>query len=129
MTSGTQGQSPADPQCWCCGSKYPEPDLVHLGQHPEVAICLRCAHWLRRRATARHDEQHHTLAGQLRGVLQAARDQIINRGTNTDTSAHSYDESTGTCHNHARHRLKGTRVSVGVRTDQNILAKSHSPAA
>lgn len=80
MTSEADKQGSADPQCWCCGSQYPETDLVRLGQHPEVGICLECAHWLRRRATARHDEQHHTLAGQLRGVLQATRDYVINRG-------------------------------------------------
>lgn len=80
MTSETDKQSPADPQCWCCGSQYPETDLVRLCQHPRGRSLPQGAHWLRRRATARHDEQHHTLAGQLRGVLQAARDHVINRG-------------------------------------------------
>ena len=33
MTSETDKQSFAGPQCWCCGSEYPETDLVRLG-HP-----------------------------------------------------------------------------------------------
>src|SRR5207249_3782151 len=32
--------------CWCCGSAYHEADLVRLGSHPEVGVCLRCAHFL-----------------------------------------------------------------------------------
>jgi hypothetical protein len=80
MTSETEKQSSSEPRCWCCGSAYPETDLVHLGQHPEVGVCFGCAHSLHRRAIARRDEQHHTTAGQLRGALQAARDHVIDRG-------------------------------------------------
>ena len=80
MTTAAHGPSSEAPQCWCCGAQYSETALVRLGQHPEVGICFECAHWLRRRATARHDEQHPTPAGDLRRVVQAARDHVIDRG-------------------------------------------------
>jgi hypothetical protein len=80
VTSDTDKQNYTEAQCWCRGSQYPDTDLLRLGQHPEVGICPRCARWLRRRAIARHDEQHHSLAGRLRGVLQGARDHVISHG-------------------------------------------------
>jgi hypothetical protein len=71
---------PVDARCWCCGSTYPEAELVRLGRHPEVGVCLDCARWLRRRAVARHDEHRRGPAARLRGVLQSARAAVIARG-------------------------------------------------
>jgi len=31
--------------CWCCGRPSSEDDLVHLGNHPEVGICVSCVHF------------------------------------------------------------------------------------
>jgi hypothetical protein len=42
-------------QCWCCGTAYEESDLVRLGSHPEVAVCLACAHYLHLQARGRED--------------------------------------------------------------------------
>ena len=39
--------------CWCCGQHQSTEDVVHLGDHPEVAVCLGCAHFLHQRARAR----------------------------------------------------------------------------
>jgi hypothetical protein len=66
--------------CWCCGAEYPEAELVRLGQHPEVGVCLRCARWLQRRAVQRHDQQHPSPAARLRGGIQAVRDAVIRKG-------------------------------------------------
>lgn len=30
--------------CWCCAIDAPE-RMVHLGNHPEVALCPGCARW------------------------------------------------------------------------------------
>jgi hypothetical protein len=30
-------------ECWCCGQQQPPAEMIHLGNHPEVALCLRCA--------------------------------------------------------------------------------------
>jgi hypothetical protein len=66
--------------CWCCGGEYPEEELVRLGQHPEVGVCLRCARWLQRRAVQRYDEQHPSPAALLRGRVQAIRRAVIRKG-------------------------------------------------
>lgn len=66
--------------CWCCGAEYPDAELVRLGQHPEVGVCLRCARWLQRRAVQRYDEQHPSPAALLRGGIHAVRAAIIQRG-------------------------------------------------
>jgi hypothetical protein len=44
--------SKTSPHCWCCGDTYPDRDLVHLGEHPEVAVCAGCARYLNRRSRA-----------------------------------------------------------------------------
>ncbi|MGH3516340.1 MAG: hypothetical protein ACRDQ7_02765 [Haloechinothrix sp.] len=66
--------------CWCCGTEYPESQLVRLGRHPEVAVCVGCARWLRRRARQRYDEQHPSPTGRLRGGVQAIRAAVIRKG-------------------------------------------------
>jgi len=130
MTSETDKQSPADPQCWCCGSQYPETDLVRLCQHPEAAVCLRaptgCA-GARPLVTTNNTTPwpgNYEVSSKPPGTMSSTA-----AGTNADTSSRSYDESIGTCHNHACHRQNGTPVSVGGWTDQNILATSHSSTA
>lgn len=65
--------------CWCCGGGYPEAELVRLGQHPEVGVCLRCARWLQPGAVQRHDEQHPSPAGRLRGGIQGVRAAVIRK--------------------------------------------------
>lgn len=65
MTAATSTEStPADAEsvgagggaeCWCCGHDYSAERLVHLGSHPEVGVCLRCAHFLHRQAGQRED--------------------------------------------------------------------------
>lgn len=66
--------------CWCCGAGFAEAELVRLGQHPEVGVCLRCARWVQRRAVQRHDEQHPSPAALLRGGIQAVRAAAIRNG-------------------------------------------------
>ena len=36
--------------CWCCGRITSQEALVHLGNHPEVGICVSCVRFLGRRA-------------------------------------------------------------------------------
>jgi len=30
--------------CWCCGRATSQQALVHLSNHPVVAICINCLH-------------------------------------------------------------------------------------
>jgi hypothetical protein len=67
-------------ECWCCGAAYHEPDLVRLGSHPEVAVCLACAHYLHLQAREREDARRRSLATRARDQLRAARQVVIRRG-------------------------------------------------
>ncbi|MBE8519220.1 hypothetical protein ILP97_17140 [Amycolatopsis sp. H6(2020)] len=71
---------PAQPTCWCCGAERGDNELVHLGNHPEVGICTRCARWMQRRATELDDAYHPTVAARLRAGIHTARNAVIRRG-------------------------------------------------
>lgn len=66
-------------ECWCCGTSYPEADLVRLGNHPEAAVCLVCAHYLHQQARAREDARRPSPATRVRNQLRAARQLVIRR--------------------------------------------------
>jgi hypothetical protein len=67
-------------RCWCCGQLRPADQMVYLSSHPEVGVCLACAHFLHQRARAREDHLHPSLAGRGRDVLRAAQELVIRRG-------------------------------------------------
>ena len=73
-------QEGAGTRCWCCGTEYPEAELVRLGRHSEVGVCLRCTQWLRRRAVQRYDEHHPSPTAQLRAGVRAVRAMVIRSG-------------------------------------------------
>jgi hypothetical protein len=80
MTTQADQAGPMLSACWCCDSSYPEHQLLRLGEHPEVAVCARCAQSLHRRAVERHDEQHPTTAARLRGAIRTVRRRVVNKG-------------------------------------------------
>jgi hypothetical protein len=63
--------------CWCCGQARRDDDLVHLGSHPEVGICINCVHYLRRRA---RDRQAAVVHQRLRGAADSVRSQVTEKG-------------------------------------------------
>jgi hypothetical protein len=65
--------------CWCCGQEQPPQDVVHLGNHPEVGVCLGCAHFLHQRARAREDELRPSPAARARDRLRALRGLVVSR--------------------------------------------------
>lgn len=67
------------PLCWCCGGTFDESDLVRLGQHPEVAVCARCARWLNRRARAGSPVGRSPVALTTR-VADAGRRAVLRHG-------------------------------------------------
>jgi hypothetical protein len=67
-------------ECWCCGAGYPEADLIRLGNHPEAAVCLACAHYLHQQARGREDARRPSPATRVRDQLRAARELVIRRG-------------------------------------------------
>lgn len=66
--------------CWCCAWTGPESGVVRLGGHPEVAVCLRCAHWLHQQARGREDAARPSPATRVRDVLRAGRRFVVRRG-------------------------------------------------
>jgi hypothetical protein len=61
----------------CCGHTTSQGALVHLGDHPEVGICINCVHWLRRRA---RDYQATVLRQRLRGAAESICREVMARG-------------------------------------------------
>jgi hypothetical protein len=66
--------------CWCCGRRRPDDDVIHLGDHPEVAVCLGCAHFLHQQALAREDASAPSPGSRVRDGLRAARRFVVRRG-------------------------------------------------
>lgn len=75
-----QQDAPVLPTCWCCGQRYPDAELLRLGSHPEVGVCVRCVRWLRRRARERVDAGRVDLGAVLRRTIRQARAVVIEHG-------------------------------------------------
>lgn len=83
MTSHTSVDEPrsSEPsQCWCCGRTDEPSRLVHLGNHPEVGVCTRCARFLDKQARALEDQARGGLGARVRTGLRRARQGVIRRG-------------------------------------------------
>lgn len=68
------------PECWCCGESFHEDQLVRLGEHPEVGLCMNCALWVHRRARALGDEGRRGPGARGRRAVDAARERVIRSG-------------------------------------------------
>jgi hypothetical protein len=66
--------------CWCCGCSGNSEQMVHLGEHPEVAVCIRCAHSLSKWAWEIADRSKSGPAVKTRDALRAAREAVVRRG-------------------------------------------------
>jgi hypothetical protein len=67
-------------ECWCCGRRGEPDSVVHLGNHPEVTVCLRCAHFLHQQARGLEDMALRSPAARVRDGLRAVRREVIRRG-------------------------------------------------
>ena len=72
------GEAGRDTECWCCGRRGDS--VVHLGNHPEVTVCLRCAHFLHQQARGLEDMDRRSPAARVRDGLRAVRREVIRRG-------------------------------------------------
>ena len=52
---------------------------MHLGDHPEVAVCLGCAHFLHQRARSVEDARRPSAAARARDGVRAVRRLVIAR--------------------------------------------------
>jgi hypothetical protein len=67
-------------QCWCCGAIEEPAKLVHLGNHPEVVVCIRCAHSLSKWAWEIEDQGRTGLAVRARDGIRRLRKTVVQRG-------------------------------------------------
>lgn len=75
-----QAADPTASACWCCGTEVGEQELIGLGAHPEVKICLRCAIWVKRRANLRRHEQNPSWAGHVARGVAGIRAAVMAHG-------------------------------------------------
>lgn len=73
-------QPPAAGQCWCCGAREDPDRLVHLGNHPEVGLCVRCAHAVSKRAGEIEDRSRTGVAVAGRNQVRRLRKAVVARG-------------------------------------------------
>jgi hypothetical protein len=67
-------------ECWCCGVVDSPDRMVHLGNHPEVTLCVRCGRWAAQQARAIEDRGRTGAAVSLRDGLRRARRFVIDQG-------------------------------------------------
>jgi hypothetical protein len=65
-------------RCWAWTG--PESGVVRLGHHAEVAVCLRCAHFLHQQARGREDAARPSPTTRLRDGLRAVRRLAMRHG-------------------------------------------------
>ena len=66
--------------CWCCGQTQPADRVVHLGNHPEVTLCLQCAHFVHKQAWEIEDRDRSGPLPRVRDAFRGVRRRVIERG-------------------------------------------------
>jgi hypothetical protein len=67
-------------ECWCCGVRGADDGFVHLGNHPEVAVCPRCARSLSKWAGEIEDRDKAGIAVRARNGFRTVRRGVVRRG-------------------------------------------------
>lgn len=67
-------------QCWCCDISDAPDRMVHLGNHPEVHLCLRCAHFVHQQAWEIEDLGRAGPAAFARDQFRNLRAEVVRRG-------------------------------------------------
>lgn len=73
-------QPPGPSQCWCCGMIADPARLVHLGNHPEVVVCIRCVRSLGKWAWEIEDQARTGLAVRARDSFRRLRKRVVRHG-------------------------------------------------
>jgi hypothetical protein len=80
-TSAAVEDSELEPSaCWCCGTVDAPERMVHLGNHPEVALCLGCARWAAKQAWEIEDQGRTGPVARARDRFRAIRRGVVDRG-------------------------------------------------
>jgi hypothetical protein len=78
--STSLGLPPQPSVCWCCGTVDESARMVHLGDHPEVSICTRCARAISKRAWEIEDQSKAGVAVRARHRFRDLRRAVIRHG-------------------------------------------------
>lgn len=78
--TAVQDEPPGQSKCWCCGTIEDPAKLVHLGNHPEVTVCTRCAHSISKWAWEIEDDSRTGLAVRARDRFRRLRKTVVQRG-------------------------------------------------
>jgi len=70
--TATGVQDAGDVRCWRCDISDVPNRMVHLGNHPEVNLCLRCAHFVHQQTWEIEDEGKGGPAGESDYALWTA---------------------------------------------------------
>jgi hypothetical protein len=76
----TDDSRPASGECWCCGTVDDPQLMVHLGNHPEVALCRRCARWAAKQAWEVDDRAKPGVLATVRSGFRKVRRSVVDRG-------------------------------------------------
>jgi hypothetical protein len=80
MRTAVEDADAAPSECWCCGMIQPPEQMVNLNNHPEVALCLRCAHFVHQRAWEVEDQSRTTYGAKARDAWRRLRRRGLERG-------------------------------------------------
>ena len=72
--------APNGSECWCCGMVDEPRRMIHLGNHPEVALCVRCGYWAAKRAGEVEDRDKSGPLVIARDAFRSLRRSVITRG-------------------------------------------------
>jgi len=67
-------------ECWCCGTVDDPARMVHLGNHPEVALCVACGRWAAKQAWEIEDRARTGPLVMARDRFRQLRRGVIQRG-------------------------------------------------
>lgn len=80
VSTAVDRQDDGTVQCWCCDLTDAPDRMVRLGNHPEVHLCLRCAHFVHQQAWRIEDSGKQGPAAYTRGRLRELRAEVMRRG-------------------------------------------------
>jgi hypothetical protein len=69
-----------DVACWCCDASDVADRMVQLGNHPEVHLCLRCAHFVHQQAWEIEDDTKRGSAAFVRERFRSLRALVMRHG-------------------------------------------------
>jgi hypothetical protein len=79
-TQSTAEAEPGTSECWCCGATDDSDRMIHLGHHPEVALCVRCGHWAAKQAWEIEDRGKTGPLAVARDRFRTLRRGVVARG-------------------------------------------------